>query len=81
MTARLLTPDFNLPQTISVAVDGEPVGQWTVHPEPEYADYSVRIPADAGRSGISSISFRYSRYRHSGNPVAARFQTITIQPD
>ena len=81
LTARLLTPAFNLPQTISVAVDGQPVGQWTAHPEPQYADYSVRIPPNAGRPRISAISFRYSRYRHSDNPVAARFQTITIQPD
>ena len=83
MVARLRSPRVNHPQSIEVEVDGRPLGRWNPRAD-SFDEYSLRIPPDPQRPEVSTISFRFSRYRQKdsqGQPLAAMFDSVTLRSE
>lgn len=59
LTARLRVPAGGGLQSVAVAVDGRAVGQWDVRDQSDDRRYAVRIPADAARPPLSTVTFRF----------------------
>ena len=79
LMARLRSPPINDRQVIEVEVDGRSVGRW----EPVWGSYqelSLLIPEDQDRPRISSITFRFARYRQGGEerPASVKFDRVVI---
>lgn len=83
LTAR--TRNFLNSQNITIKVDGEIMGCWSISPAWIWEEHSVIIPPKSDRPDISVVEFSFSQYTEpkekESRPLAVLFESITLSQE